>query len=1392
MAIPPFPSQDLAKLVLGYLAEEQLMTAYDEFLQASPYLDAMQNEYDRIFMTSLKNILAEYRAVKIYVETCRPFTLRKKLFQCSSLLEIVKFLINFVDISKLEAIEKSNNVDKRQVSNISKNNECAVCNSSKLASCICTNRQTNQNVAQNNENLHSVETTSLADLPGNQVARRRPVRFLEKTSTALCGSVQNNRVHSTNVSMEMLSYNKEQNSSNSFVKSSGDNCPIGSINSTAKEVDLLKESKEKIQEFDSILDKVCQNNKVVDNISNITIQGIGNNFISGAGSFQDFASGVTGCNSPNAPVIEFSASETTKMQIAANKDTENMKDAQAVDKCELFFKVEPKRNSQKRNSQVLTTLKPKPPKEQKIKILSNVKVDSPFQNNERIHKMPQNNATSTPVQMQTIVINGKPAYRTHPTRANLQSFTKDEILAMPTIIVVPVSNQSQISSCSQTTTTTSQKEMTSNTIDPEERCLGPLIIDVPNSPIIKGNKTNVIETSKISGLVKTVDIMNNQIKNPSVPKDSHLTNVVDTNTPQVLPVAKKSSSTPRRTSHIRVLDFATPRRDLQETINEKMIHHNANTHVEVFISRQSTEIGFDNNSVTTTEEINGMPRTENNSIEKGATIINDFTSGNVSYQKPKNKISDWDADLRAMAAVNENQVLQNSTSKKTKKKKPEKKKIKDDDVVEINTVKPKSKKYRKKEASTVVIDKEVAKVQDFPSIKPTINIKSGNDWNAVSLKGVSKKENEKNSKPNDEKCTETPEGDRLTLQNVVDAKLNISELLETPYKQAFYDIQMETPRCLGLDLPGEPMSDVKIMNIPTPRFFDSPKIVHLTPSSYSSRPTDYSSGGSYYKPDDQDYLRISDLEGPIISSKDEPCKEISNEGCDDSAKPSRPVRKCAKNVSYYRNSRLKETENKSNLISPKNDTITAKSISDDKKEEYIKPENKPKEAQCKSELKKRNSKKRKSPMIKDRSFMKIKPSARTPSKENLRRTKKSVFLSKSPKFQKKFKERNSNATPIIPSVPTKSRRKSSTPRKLHCSKTFNSESSEQDSPKDVKGTKNIICGTNSTNVQDSDTEQLALRWSDDGSQDIKSVQELSTTNEIEDLSKIQEYLETTNKQYEVQVGTLQIDLIKRGFDAETAKIIERDLLDTPPRNDGNTAELETSSNSQNGDKTFMQKTLKPDDSNSTIEPKTCKSLDESEYEVELSVSECNEESKNFFACEYVGQIEKSNSSPVTLKDSFTMEICVDDDLTIRLRATPFTVLFDQDPSEEQEMYNAKETEDAVNSIVNIDKLYTPLKDTAKAQCYEIFNSTLTSLDTPLKVSSPKTGHEVTVSEVVIERDRTDSKDKTETKKRKRPQSNSIDEPIETKKTKPDPQYLLSSANIQNMDIDSVLEKLHGP
>lgn len=71
-------------------------------------------------------------------------------------------------------------------------------------------------------------------------------------------------------------------------------------------------------------------------------------------------------------------------------------------------------------------------KDQKIKIISDIKVDKPF--------APMNNATSTPL-MQTIVINGTPAYKQKlPVMCN--NYTKDEIMAMPTIIVVPASGKS--------------------------------------------------------------------------------------------------------------------------------------------------------------------------------------------------------------------------------------------------------------------------------------------------------------------------------------------------------------------------------------------------------------------------------------------------------------------------------------------------------------------------------------------------------------------------------------------------------------------------------------------------------------------------------------------------------------------------------------------------------------------------------------------------------------------------------------------------------------------------------------------------------------------------------------------------------------------------------------
>lgn len=83
------------------------------------------------------------------------------------------------------------------------------------------------------------------------------------------------------------------------------------------------------------------------------------------------------------------------------------------------------------NTPKYTKIKTKPD-DQKVTILSDVKV-----------KKPLKNATSTPLtttplmQMQTIVINGTPAYKHTPVASHM--FTKDEIMAMPTLIVVPAS-----------------------------------------------------------------------------------------------------------------------------------------------------------------------------------------------------------------------------------------------------------------------------------------------------------------------------------------------------------------------------------------------------------------------------------------------------------------------------------------------------------------------------------------------------------------------------------------------------------------------------------------------------------------------------------------------------------------------------------------------------------------------------------------------------------------------------------------------------------------------------------------------------------------------------------------------------------------------------------------
>lgn len=963
-----------------------------------------------------------------------------------------------------------------------------------------------------------------------------------------------------------------------------------------------------------------------------------------------------------------------------------------------------------------------------------------------------------------------------------------------------ISAPSQIPPNIQKTTIARDSSFPTCTISSEAQPLGPLVIDVPsnnasasNNDASANNQTRSTEGNvdpKAEMLVKTVDF-----KNASAPK----VDIEDENknTPQVQPQLKKSSSTPRRTSHVRVLDFTTPRRILQETINEHGLDENGQP-LEVIVSKSPSLQSFVE-SASKGDDLTNI----NNKGEKKVTCNDSNTSGSSKENEGAGKVIlkkvvpvktyNWDAELRALVGTKDEAPKQKQKSVKSKKlttDKPDGEKVEKNVSEKKKSNKnhicnPKSKDKKTQEPTVKVEDATVP-------IKPNINIITSNDWNNLH-------DNDKNqNKSQNEKQTDTPEMERISLQNALGVKLNISDLLETPYKQAIYDIQMETPRFLGPDLPDVPLSDIKIMNIPTPRFLNTPKPSQLTPSSYSSRPTDYSSGGSYYKPDDQDYIPV-DLEYPPISSlksvsqvktvqsvseKQKEVKQKSN------GVKSRPVRKCTKNVSYYNSPMVNKTKDdeKSEVVSSCSDSINTNSPNDNKVTHFRS------NTRTKSEKKRKSTtaRKRKTPVKKDtpKSFMKIKPRKPTTTRESLSGRHKR----KTPDSSKKRigKDKVIGATPIVATVPTKSRRKSSTPRKLHCTKTFNSESSGHNSPEIACASKEPRTRESSVSViQDSDTEQLRLRWSDDGSQDAKPIDQLvnNSTNESEDISKIKEYIEITEPVYSRSEHNLHIDLVKRGFDIETARIIERDLLDTPPVPSPVAAVVAQKHQSQENTNASVRDVAQ----SITPTPKLQPADESEETEIEFSVSECNEESTNYFTCVHVDADALPKKEFPKLKDKFSMEVCIDDDVKVRLRAAPFTVLLDQEPAEAERLEDMyKETEIAVNSISNIDRLYTPLKDSVKAQCYEIFDSTLTSLDTPLKVTSPN--RKQCEAEIILEVEKVEVKEKLEIKKRKRLHSSEISEESanENKKSKPDTQYLLTTTNIQNIDIETVLSKLHGP
>ncbi|XP_046963174.1 putative mediator of RNA polymerase II transcription subunit 26 isoform X2 [Vanessa cardui] len=1413
MAIPPFPSQDLAKLVLGYLAEEQLMTAYDEFLLASPYLDALRNEYDRIFMTSLRNILAEYRAIKIYVETCKPFLLRKKLFQCSNLLEIVKFLVSYIDINRLHAQES--NVDKISSSKNSSNtrsNVCDVCDSLSLETCECKAKTpkslsmihpASQIEASTLES--SIETTALSDLPGNSVTKNKVTKdSANETATSQTSSTE----QVTDVNLKSWNTNTLSSTSHDpqlpSVPPQDNNTSIN-IN-TQDIISKSDESKQKIEEFNNILNLVCSNNNSSLPTRGGSSQDCTNRTIPNAGTFQEFATGVNEIIDKEKSIVpDSSTSENFNIQknarIESKVNISQITHIKGPPKAQFLLKVATSNSQHVPASNTNDSTKTPKSELPKIKSLCKQKIDDP-----KIKILSD---------VKTILINGTPAYKNKPQQGTNFSYTKDEIMAMPTIILVPASGASQnpTMDSSSTVQSVNTAETTTTTT---ARMLGPLMIDT-----VSNNTAHVPSSETMDELIRDPSraapqmssVQPIDITHSSVPKDTNLTVSNKTSTPHVLPPARKSSSTPRRTSHVRVLDFTTPRRILHETINEQ-----------------------DTNKMIPNEVISG----ENNDFQLEDNVNNDkiviqkadsntsITNLPINTTSTKIKKRNWDAELRALAVKNDDEAVI------TPKLKPEKSKInkkkvssKDENVQETpesdkltnklrsskKKLSPKTKKSKKKIKSVDKVlepmeEKEPAdkKALDF-SMNPTVNIIRESDWSTMEPKENEDYQADIGKNNYSDERVDTPETERLSLQNVIGAKLNISDLLETPYKQVLYDIQMETPKFLGADLPDDPISDIKIMNIPTPRFLATPKPVQATPSSYSSRLTDYSSGGSYYKPDDQDYIPAPEVLECAVTVVQEPIKVVNEkpkvtkvDAKDKSQKTSRPQRKCTKNVSYKSpniTARTKDLESQ-DVASVSSETSNT-SLRDRKSEKSIEPRNRLK-AKSKTESKKLVSNIPKSPLKKEtpKKYIRIKPFRKTPVKETPNKGRKKTVdmfhtLSAKSLSRKRTtsKEKNTTVLPVLTAVPTKSRRKSSTPRKLHCTKSYNSDNANPNSSDLSKSTQNIIGDANVYCPHDSDTEQQPLRWSDDGSQDAKYKENQSISNaDNDDISKIREYIENSvlEKQVPENEGSLHIDLVRRGFDVETARIIERDLLDATPVQDTVV---------QSSDITSVTKIEVPQNVSDKVEPdgSITNNLqivqDEVDEEVELSVDECNEGCKNFVTCEFDESSFVPRGDISKLKDTFSMEVCIEDGVSIRLRATPFKDLYEENSIEPNKDYSTNETEAAVSSISNIDKLYTPMKD-RRAQCFEIFDSTLTSIDTPLKSENNKdTVYETTVTEIVLEVENIEVKEKTETKKRKRAQSGTSDESL-NKKTKPDTQYLLNSANIQNIDIESVLSKLHGP
>lgn len=931
-------------------------------------------------------------------------------------------------------------------------------------------------------------------------------------------------------------------------------------------------------------------------------------------------------------------------------------------------------------------------------------------------------------------------------------------------------------------------------------------------------------------------------KNLSLPKDTQSFVVEKTSTPKSQQPVRRSSSTPRRTSHVRVLDFNTPRQIFLETVPENLtkvtveVNEIPNTYVHKNqVPIESVPISTDNNTL---KEIN-------------------------SNKKSTNITRNWDADLRALALAGNQQTSQKPPPKRSKKKKNTP--ATSDDTNDKSDSGKKGKCKRKSHTKKAKINNEVIKDSvktalenvDVPKIKPTINIIT--DWNDDPTH-----DKDRNNKSNQQE-TNTPEMDRVSLHNAIGAKLNISDFLETPIKQVWYDIQMETPRFLGHDILTDSMSDIKIMSIPTPRLLNTsgfaltPKPANPTPSSYSSRPTDYSSGGSYYKPDEHDYAPIANNLEPKTSSplekENKPSTimkvtvtKVENQNKEKAVvNRSRPVRQCTKNISYYNMVHKMKNEDTPNKNLTSEDSLNdsddyipetnEKTLTNTNEEEILKNVE---VDLTKTDLQKKVSfssgkSKQKSPIKKGTPKISTKSKSKKVTdvrdKQNISKSKRKTSESNNnahkkesrKKMNSKDKSQMLDVSPVYSPAPTKSRRKSSTPRKLHCTKS-NLERARNNSPESTQ--KKTTLTQEIITRPSTDAETSASLRANEGSQDAKHENSLEHINEPEDITKIKEYIEQTSLQknnFELKLhitnyetGPLHKDLMKRGFDLDTAKSIERDLLDNVSNEENvRLKPVDTTVKVHSGKQILLEGKVKTNDTNvknnnskpseREVPEETLKNdslIEEEEYEndLEFSVHDYDEKSDNFIEMVH-DESYKSEQSVVKLKDKFCMEVCIEDVTTVRLQATSLTTLIDEAPKIQKKEGiekrkfsinlepNIEETQAAVNSILNIDKFYSPRKYMSSNDTYmQICDSTLTQ--TPLKSNEPMKH----VTEVILEVEQiteTPPKERPDAKKRKRLQSGSTtdDSESDSKKKRAEPPYL---ATIQNFDIESVLSKLHGP